>query len=679
MGSRRWLGAGVGVVLALGACGSRGPIYDDPFRGRDAGLGPDVLDAGVDASGDAGVRCEWEDVSDRLTGAGIQVFAVDPRDPGGRRLYGASATRLYRSEDAGRTWTFGQQLPARTLSLAFPSVGVLLGTADGVWLTLDEGETFEQLSLAGLTIHSLEAHATDRDRVFAAVHSLGVLRSNDGGQSWSPTSGGLESATNVVRFSSDPRSLSSTVAGTIANDPMFFGYSLEGALVRTADGGATWSTIDATGGRLYDLARCAADPDILYAARFYGLYRSTDGGNTFAPIADLSGPPGELPATSPASVDVGGDRCERVVVLMGTPTLATYVSEDGGESFAGPQLDGLGVSRLTRGSPLLRYSGGGVVAGTDTGFYLSPDGRTFVAVGGIHEVSVSTLHAANGSLWAGTSGAGTWVVGPGETSWTNIPISELENAYVFSILPLGAATRTTGDVLIGSYGSLYGRFDGEPSFHVVPNDHIEADNVFDFAVLDDGTILTASQTEAVQRSEDGGRSFHFSIEGFVPWDTPSGFGIDLRAITTGPPGSGTVIAGSAGRGLWRSDDRGRTWRQTGLRDGTILAVERVESLDLYVAALAGSGVVVSRDGESWTAANDGLESLDAQYLATDGGDVVVNVGGRIHRTRDPESGWMPIDADCGLGRGGALAILSRTDGRWLYVAGDAHGVRRHRL
>jgi photosystem II stability/assembly factor-like uncharacterized protein len=304
-------------------------------------------------------------------------------------------------------------------------------------------------------------------------------------------------------------------------------------------------------------------------------------------------------------------------------------------------------------------------------------------IGGLSEVAVGPLVAAGGHLWAGSSGTGVWVLQQETLRWERIPTSSLENDYVFSLLPLGIADVASGDVLVGSYGYLYGRLDSASTFSRVPNEGVDADNVFDFAVLDDGTILSASQTEGIQRSDDRGRTFRLSRDGIVPWATAIGIATDLRSVAAGADGSGVVVAGTSGglgSGIWRSTDRGRTWAPTEQSEGLVGPVRYLRGHDLCLASLSGAGVVTSRDGLRWTAANEGLRSLDVTGVATDGARVFITAGGAVYEGASlPDVRWQFLDERCAPPQAVAPAIVERPDGRWLFVAAGSHGARRHAI
>jgi hypothetical protein len=142
----------------------------------------------------------------------------------------------------------------------------------------------------------------------------------------------------------------------------------------------------------------------------------------------------------------------------------------------------------------------------------------------------------------------------GRSGSARSPARDLDNEYAFSIFPREGATFARGPVLVGGYGALVQRLEGASAFTTVVNDGSPADNVFAMTELPDGTLLTASQTEGIQRSEDGGATFRLSNDGIEPWLTLLGVLTDMRAITHDPSRPNLVLAGGAGGGVWRSED-----------------------------------------------------------------------------------------------------------------------------
>ncbi len=649
------------------ACGSRGPIYDDPWFGRDAALHTD------DASSDAPLRCDWESASDGLSGGGIGALVLDPSDPTRRTLFGLSGQRVYRTRDGGEVWELRGSIDAAPSALAFDGATLLVATDDGIRASTDGGLTFEPRGLRGLGITAIETSSALPNRVYGAISGLGVARSNDGGVTWTAASRGIEGV--VHSLSADPRDADVVLASTILLTAEG-GFSADGELLRTTNGGRTWTELDRTGGRSYDLARCAEDPSVIVAVRRWGLLRSSDGGASFEPMAGA----GEQVFFTAA---VDGAACTHVVAFSNTPAagFGMYVSDDGSH-LVGPLTEGFTMSRSARSDPeVLSVGAGRIVLGTVSGPYVSDDaGRSYRGGGGFLSMPVTTLVESDGVLWAGTYGNGLWSLSPGEARWARLDVAQLDNDYTFGLLPLVGATVRSGPVIVGSWGQLAARPDGATRFELVPNDGSPADNVFAFTQLSDGTILSASQVEGVQRSEDGGATFRFSNDGIVPWSTPLGVLVDVRAIASDPSRPGLVVVGGEGGGMWRSADAGRTWSAAGLAEKAVRALAHAPALGTFTALVADDGAFESADGSAWTPINDGLTSLDLAGIAIDtDGTRYLASGGVVQRRAPAGTRWERLPGACAPVDAGHLEVVNRADGTWLYAATGLDGFARLRL
>jgi photosystem II stability/assembly factor-like uncharacterized protein len=669
--TRCWVG--LATMAWVAGCGSRGPIYDDPWFGRDAALSRSSIDASVDADLDAAVPCDWEAASEAIRGGGVGALELDPADPAQRTLVGLSGQRLYRSADGGSTWQLRGELDAAPAALAFDGRTLLVATDDGIRASSDDGLTFEARGLRGLAVSRLATAPGHASRVYGVVPGLGVVRSNDGGVSWVAANRGIVGW--VHRLSVDPRDPDVVVATSILLDASG-GFSAEGQVLRTTNGGQSWTELDRVGGRSYDLARCAEDPSVLVAVRRWGMFRSSDGGATFVPMAGA----GEQVFFS-ATVD--GPGCTHVVAFSNTPAagFGMYVSNDGSH-FTGPFTEGFAMSRSARADPVLRALGGGrIVAGTVSGPFVSDDGgQSYFGGGDFLALFVTTFVESEGVLWAGTYGSGLWSLAPSESAWRRVPVEVLDNDYTFGLLPFGGATAERGRVIVGSWGELVGRAEGGARFERIPNDGSPADNVFAFARLADGTLLSASQIEGIQRSDDGGATFHFSNDGIVPWSTPLGVLADMRALAVDPARPGLVIAGGAGGGLWRSVDAGRTWVASGLAEESVRELAFSPALGSFSAVVLGEGVFESSDGAAWADVSSGLESLDVDGLeiADDGTRYAVS-GGVVYRRAPGASAWARVPGACAPRDARLPRVVSRADGRWLYVTTGLDGFARLRL
>ena len=158
------------------------------------------------------------------------------------------------------------------------------------------------------------------------------------------------------------------------------------------------------------------------------------------------------------------------------------------------------------------------------------------------------------------------------------------------------------------------------------------------------------------------------------------------AVHHGVPG--LVYAGTRDRGVWRSEDRGASWRPIGLaeRDVTSLAVSRVDPSLVYAGCKPAS-VFVSRDaGDSWheleafrrvrrwywasPAEPPDLRAYVMGLAASPSDPDVIVAGieaGAVVRSGDGGRSWSPhrraADRDC------HALTFHASDGHWVYEAG----------
>ncbi|MBI4541171.1 MAG: glycosyl hydrolase, partial [Gemmatimonadetes bacterium] len=229
-------------------------------------------------------------------------------------------------------------------------------TGGGVWKTVDGGYRWTNVTDGYVGTGSVGAIAvaeSNPDIVYVGMgetclrgnlsHGDGVYRSPDGGRTW--TRLGLEETRHIGRIRVHPRSPDVVYVAALGHA---WGPNPERGVYRSRDGGKTWDKVlfvnDETGA--VDLVIHPADPRTLYAttwqARRYpwgqrmagpgsGIYKSTDGGDTWREITRNPGLPtgtnrGRIGiALSPA-------RPERVWVVMSAEgeQSGVYRSDDGG-------------------------------------------------------------------------------------------------------------------------------------------------------------------------------------------------------------------------------------------------------------------------------------------------------------------------------------------------------------
>ena len=189
----------------------------------------------------------------------------------------------------------------------------------GVFKSADGGSTWDPITddLPVLTIGAVAVDPTDPDIIYVGTgeangqsyswFGMGMFKSIDGGATWSYI--GLEETRYIARIIIDPVNTDRIwVAGTGS----LFGTNPERGVYRSLNGGDTWhlvlSVTDSTAAT--DIAIDPAKPDTVFAAMWErhrgltyrraggatsGIYRSYDGGNTWA----------ELTSGLPSGSDVG--------------------------------------------------------------------------------------------------------------------------------------------------------------------------------------------------------------------------------------------------------------------------------------------------------------------------------------------------------------------------------------
>ena len=195
-------------------------------------------------------RAQRWHVDEALAGEPLTCAAADAHAPG--RVYCGTEGGLWRSNDAGRTWTsIGEELPVRHVTAV-----AVAGNAGG----------------------------GSEPAVYVGTEPSHLFRSVDGGHSWTELSA-LTALPSRREWSFPPRPHTHHVRW-VETDPAVPGrifVAIEaGALVRTLDDGATWQ--DRVPGGPFDthtLATHPGAPGRLYSAAGDGYFGSTDGGETW--------------------------------------------------------------------------------------------------------------------------------------------------------------------------------------------------------------------------------------------------------------------------------------------------------------------------------------------------------------------------------------------------------------
>ncbi|MEQ8810932.1 MAG: hypothetical protein RIE59_17810, partial [Imperialibacter sp.] len=184
-----------------------------------------------------------------------------------------SATRyggVYKTSDSGDNWTLvgDDILGVEATGIATLGTNIVVATENGVYRSADTGDTWAYAN-TGLTDTELLSVATIGSE-FWVGYTGGISTSADG-SSWSALGTGIASSSEINSFSWD------------GSDPDLLAAASDEGLYMTADGGATWGTVNVTGAPSQDFSSVAFGfPDELVVTDFQGgLFFSDDAGATW--------------------------------------------------------------------------------------------------------------------------------------------------------------------------------------------------------------------------------------------------------------------------------------------------------------------------------------------------------------------------------------------------------------
>jgi photosystem II stability/assembly factor-like uncharacterized protein len=219
---------------------------------------------------------------------------------------------------------------------------------NGVYLTRDAGATWSHVGLEDTHhISRIQVHPADPEHAFVgAVGELwdssearGVYRTTDGGETWEKVLY-VDEHTGVIDLVMNPRNPDILYAATYQRQRKAWGFNGGGpgsGIWRTTDGGDTWDRLEGglPGGDLgrigLDIFR--ADPGHVYAIveaetrgdeGDTGVYRSTDGGDTWEQISTTNSRPMYYS-------QIRVDPLDESRIYLGGVNL--YRTNDGGETF----------------------------------------------------------------------------------------------------------------------------------------------------------------------------------------------------------------------------------------------------------------------------------------------------------------------------------------------------------
>ena len=355
----------------------------------------------------------------------------------------------------------------------------------GVWKTTDAGLTWDPLWNKG-SVSSIGAIAvaySDPNIVYVgtgeacprgdATYGNGMYKSTDAGKTWQHI--GLADSRHIGKILVDPHDPNRVFVAALGH---VYGPNTERGVFRSMDGGQTWTKVlyknDTMGAA--DLVFDPTNTQILYAAMwtvqrtpwsltsggspYDGLYKSTDGGDTWQKLGGTGWPQGVLGKIGVAVSAANPNRVYALVEATGEQK-GLYRSEDGGQNWQFVNGEHDLIQRPWYFTHLWADpKNADTIYIQDMGVFRSTDaGKTFKRMN-------SVPHGDNHALWIDPNNSSRMIIG-----------------------------NDGGATISNNYGKTWSTIYNQPTGQFY---HIAADNQFDYRVYaaqqDNTTISIATRT-----------------------------------------------------------------------------------------------------------------------------------------------------------------------------------------
>ena len=542
--------------------------------------------------------------------------------------------------------------------------------AGGLWKTTDGGsnwtpmsDTLASLGVSGIAVdHSNPniAYILTGDGDGGDTQSIGVMKSTDGGSTWSTT--GLSwDVTNFNRgykLMMDPTDSSTMFAVTTVG------------ILKTTDGWATWTNVQS--GSFRDIEFKPGNTSIMYASTENTFYRSTNSGSSFSTISSglpsgenrselavspanssfvyyLSGPAG---TNSYKGLYRSTDSGLTFSAMSTTPNILGY-STSGNDSSSQSWYDlAIAVNpsnasnTITGGVNLWRSTNGGATNSCITN-WSEPSGSFEYVHADIHELVYNSI---DNKLYCGSDG-GISVSSDNGVNWTNI----WDGLQIMQFYKIAGVENNQNLLVGGAQDNGSNKYTGTTNIqHIYGADGMDC--MIDYN--NNNTLYYSYQGGGLRRSTNGG-----STGTNIKPSGSSGAWVTPYAMDASNP---SIIYGGYSD-VYRSTNMGSSWTNLGSDGRGAISVGVNDPARLYAAE--GKNIQTSANtGSTWTTITGPWPNLTITSIATDplnANRVWITLGGytsgqKVYESTNAGTSWTNVSGS--LPNSPALSIAYENTG-----------------
>jgi photosystem II stability/assembly factor-like uncharacterized protein len=422
---------------------------------------------------------------------------------------------LYRSSDSGKTWIVsnnGIEFKSKIYSLIENKNKLFAGTSSGLYCSVNDGMFWTRCNLELIKDDWVSAVTASDDKVVAGTNE-GFFISTNNGESWVFTEHRYPEMNCLA----------------ICGGNLLVSYAEYPRLLISRDQGVTWND---GAQEISNVRDFIIRGDTVFAGTYYGVYISSDRGETWAA----------------ANVGLIDSSINDLHSVRDTIYAATehnvYYSVNNGKSWVAVDSTGMenkSVYKVIKFDNML-------FAGNNNGVYrLSGSGSSWCVVNsGLAGADVHTLAINGDTLFAGTS-CGVQATLDNGKKWITLNNTGMTNEYDVTSFALNGKSIFAGT----RYQGIFRSDNGGKTWNLT--DIGMRDSCIRGLTAVGDTIFAGTEHEGLYRSTDNGASWS-SMSNVLPYTNT----ILLAKYDN------KIFASFWSKGIFMSTDRGDTWKETGV-------------------------------------------------------------------------------------------------------------------